>query len=87
MPQILDEAGGKHIQIISKIESQTGVLNFDSILEETDGGATPFPFRHGLLGSASSGFRPRLGVLGGVRRPAHAAPHTPSNLPPQSSIR
>ncbi|KAI8465728.1 MAG: pyruvate kinase [Monoraphidium minutum] len=35
--QVLAKAGGSHIRIISKIESQTGVLNFDSILAETDG--------------------------------------------------
>ena len=33
----LAEAGGPHIQIICKIESQAGVRNFDSILAETDG--------------------------------------------------
>ena len=35
--QKLAEAGGPHIQIICKIESQAGVRNLDSILAETDG--------------------------------------------------
>lgn len=34
---ILDENGGKYIQIISKIENQEGVDNIDSILEVSDG--------------------------------------------------
>lgn len=45
--QILAEAGGSHIRIIAKIESQAGVYNFDSILAETDGEfwKDHFPFR------------------------------------------
>eukprot|EP00775_Hariotina_reticulata_P004018 gene4018-4268_t len=35
--KVLDEAGGQHIQIISKIESWHGVINFDDILAVTDG--------------------------------------------------
>ena len=35
--QVLDEAGGNHIQIISKIENEEGLKNFDEILEVTDG--------------------------------------------------
>ena len=35
--KILNENGGEHIQIISKIENQEGVDNIDAILEASDG--------------------------------------------------
>jgi len=35
--KVLTDAGGAHIKIISKIESWHGVINYDSILAETDG--------------------------------------------------
>ena len=35
--QILNENGGEHIQIISKIENQEGVDNIDAIIEASDG--------------------------------------------------
>ncbi|KNE86557.1 pyruvate kinase, barrel domain-containing protein, partial [Puccinia striiformis f. sp. tritici PST-78] len=34
--KVLDDNDGKHIQIISKIESQLAVNNFDEILKESD---------------------------------------------------
>lgn len=35
--RILDEAGGQSVRIISKIENQEGLRNYDEILEVTDG--------------------------------------------------
>jgi pyruvate kinase len=35
--QVLEEAGGHHARIISKIENQEGVDNFDAILAASDG--------------------------------------------------
>jgi len=35
--QKLNEAGGSHINIICKIESQAGLVNFDEIVAATDG--------------------------------------------------
>lgn len=35
--EILDANGGKHVQIISKIESQFGINNIDEIIEASDG--------------------------------------------------
>jgi pyruvate kinase len=35
--RVLDEAGGKSVKIISKIENQAGLNNFDEILKYTDG--------------------------------------------------
>ena len=37
MRKLLDDNGGKHIKIISKIESQEGIDNIEEILELTDG--------------------------------------------------
>ncbi len=34
---MLDEAGGHNVKIISKIESTSGLVNYDSILAESDG--------------------------------------------------
>eukprot|EP00198_Chlamydomonas_reinhardtii_P006402 XP_001695738.1 pyruvate kinase [Chlamydomonas reinhardtii] len=35
--KVLDEAGGKNVRIISKIESTAGLINYDAILAESDG--------------------------------------------------
>ena len=35
--KILDEAGGQSVKIISKIENEEGIANFDDILKYTDG--------------------------------------------------
>ena len=35
--KILDEAGGQSVKIISKIENEEGIANFDEILKYTDG--------------------------------------------------
>ena len=35
--QVLQAGGGGHIQIMSKVESTTGLVNYDAILAETDG--------------------------------------------------
>eukprot|EP00798_Chlamydomonas_sp_ICE-L_P024511 gene24511-10113_t len=35
--RVLDEAGGQRVKIISKIENAEGLINYDEILEETDG--------------------------------------------------
>ena len=35
--QVLDEAGGQSIRIVSKVENHEGLVNFDSILQESDG--------------------------------------------------
>ena len=35
--QTLDEAGGRHVKIISKIENAAGLQSFDDILPVTDG--------------------------------------------------
>lgn len=40
--RVLDEAGGQDIGIISKIENQEGLQNYDEILEVTDGACRPF---------------------------------------------
>lgn len=40
--RVLDEAGGEEIGIISKIENQEGLQNYDEILEVTDGGLCGF---------------------------------------------
>lgn len=34
--KVLDDAGGKHVRIISKIENQEGLENFEAICKETD---------------------------------------------------
>ncbi|ADE19416.1 pyruvate kinase [Mycoplasma crocodyli] len=34
---LLDKNGGKHVQIISKIESHLGIMNIDEIIEASDG--------------------------------------------------
>jgi pyruvate kinase len=38
---VLDEAGGHHVKIISKIESWHGVINYDDILAVTGKGQSP----------------------------------------------
>ncbi|WP_335904867.1 pyruvate kinase [Mycoplasma todarodis] len=35
--ELMDAAGGKHVQLISKIESVLGIKNIDSIIEASDG--------------------------------------------------
>ncbi len=35
--KVLDDAGGYHVKIISKIENEAGLLNMDGILEAGDG--------------------------------------------------
>ena len=35
--RILDQAGGQHVKIISKIENEAGLVNYDAILRLTDG--------------------------------------------------
>ena len=35
--QVLDKAGGQSIRIISKVENHEGLVNFDDILERSDG--------------------------------------------------
>ncbi|GIL58673.1 hypothetical protein Vafri_13670 [Volvox africanus] len=35
--RVLDDAGGHHVKIISKIENEAGLMNYDDILRESDG--------------------------------------------------
>ncbi len=35
--KVLNDAGGYHVKIISKIENEAGLVHYDSILAESDG--------------------------------------------------
>ena len=37
LKKLLNDNGGSHIKIISKIENQQGLINYDDILKYTDG--------------------------------------------------